>query len=192
MQAFDAKTNVNGASVHIDKDRIGVNSEILPRLFSTIETRVDRGQVVWQWVAVCIGLERRIDGQLGINRINPRLLVFSRIEVVASARPMPVIVGVGKVEPVCPSPRTGHRKRGLSPIRACRRPSKPSCVRAEQERAHPYLRCATPMQQNGIDLRVIQQILGHKSPQTTSIYAHLTQKTVDLLQATVNHLMNEL
>ena len=54
---------------------------------------------------------------------------------------------------------------------------------------HSY---ATYLLENGIDIRTIQQILGHKNPQTTAIYTHLTQKTVDRLHATVDAMMAEL
>lgn len=54
---------------------------------------------------------------------------------------------------------------------------------------HSY---ATHLLENGIDIRIIQQILGHKSPQTTSLYAHLTKKIIDRLETTVNYLMNQL
>jgi integrase/recombinase XerD len=54
---------------------------------------------------------------------------------------------------------------------------------------HSY---ATYLLENGIDIRTIQQILGHKSPQTTAIYTHLTQKTVDRLHATVDAMMAQL
>jgi len=51
---------------------------------------------------------------------------------------------------------------------------------------------ATSLLEKGIDLRLIQETLGHKSPQTTTIYTHLTQKTVARLHATINELMSEL
>jgi integrase/recombinase XerD len=51
---------------------------------------------------------------------------------------------------------------------------------------HSY---ATYLLENGIDIRTIQQILGHKSPKTTALYTHLTQKTVDRLHVTVDAMM---
>jgi site-specific recombinase XerD len=46
--------------------------------------------------------------------------------------------------------------------------------------------------ERGVELRVIQQILGHRSPNTTAIYTHVTQRSLSNLQATVNHLMADL
>jgi len=54
---------------------------------------------------------------------------------------------------------------------------------------HSY---ATHLLENGIDLRTIQEILGHSCSKSTSIYTHLTQKSIDRLHATLNHLMAEL
>jgi site-specific recombinase XerD len=46
--------------------------------------------------------------------------------------------------------------------------------------------------ERGLDLRAIQEILGHSSPKTTSLYTHLTQKTIDTIHDTVNRLMADL
>jgi site-specific recombinase XerD len=54
---------------------------------------------------------------------------------------------------------------------------------------HSY---ATHLLERGLNLRAIQEILGHTSPKTTSLYTHLTQKTIDTIHDTVNRLMADL
>jgi integrase/recombinase XerD len=54
---------------------------------------------------------------------------------------------------------------------------------------HSY---ATHLLEQGLDLRVIQGLLGHRSLKTTFIYMHLTQNTLQTVHRTVDDLMADL
>ena len=45
---------------------------------------------------------------------------------------------------------------------------------------------------HGVNLRLIQEWLGHSSPATTSVYTHLTVKAEQLGAVTINQLMSDL
>ena len=44
----------------------------------------------------------------------------------------------------------------------------------------------------GVDLRIIQQILGHANPQTTMIYTQLTEPSLKPATKIINQLMDNL
>ena len=46
--------------------------------------------------------------------------------------------------------------------------------------------------ENGVNLRIIQGVLGHQTPRTTAIYTHLSHKTEQILNQALNHLMGNL
>jgi site-specific recombinase XerD len=54
---------------------------------------------------------------------------------------------------------------------------------------HSY---GTHLLENGVSLRTIQQLLGHKSLRTTEIYMHVTQPGIERLQETLDRLMSDL
>lgn len=51
---------------------------------------------------------------------------------------------------------------------------------------------ATYLLESGVDIRVIQQVLGHRSLRSTAIYTHMTPKTLANLQVCVNRLAEDL
>jgi site-specific recombinase XerD len=51
---------------------------------------------------------------------------------------------------------------------------------------HSY---ATHLLEAGVNLRVIQCILGHQSPRTTAVYTHLTPQLMESVSRTVNQIL---
>jgi len=51
---------------------------------------------------------------------------------------------------------------------------------------------ATHLLEAGINLRLIQEYLGHNSPQTTALYTHLTSKAQEMATQVIHRLMEGL
>lgn len=87
------------------------------------------------------------------------------------------------------------RGRPVSPkalsvaIHSAAEEAKISCKVTMHTMRHCY---ATHLLEHGVDLRIIQRFLGHRSPETTAIYAQLTDRTVDRARQALDELTRDL
>jgi integrase len=81
---------------------------------------------------------------------------------------------------------------GAALCRAVREAAREAGIR-QRVTMHTVRHCyATHLMQHGVDTRVIQRFLGHKSPETTAIYAHLTVPTLERASAAIDELTRSL
>ncbi len=145
---------------------------------------------------------------------------FLKVQDLDSSRMMVRVLGKGSKERDVPLPertlfllrdfwRTHHSKPWLFPARIRHhdhsQPVDPGNVQNAFRRAvresgvkkaahvhtlrHSY---ATHLLEAGVNLRVIQCILGHRSPRTTAIYTHLTPQVIESVSRTINQIVSAL
>ena len=145
---------------------------------------------------------------------------FLKVQDIDSSRMMVRVLGKGSKERDVPLPertlfllrefwRTHRSKEWLFPARirhdGYSQPLKIKNVQAAFRRAvrrsgvkkaahvhslrHSY---GTHLLEAGVNLRVIQCILGHESPRTTAIYTHLTPQVIESVSKTINQIVSAL
>ena len=99
--------------------------------------------------------------------------------------PAPGRAGTGMATATQPMPRSSGQDAFRAALKASGLPKRASV---------PTLRhsWATPLLEAGVNLRLIQESLGHSSPSTPSVYTHLTIKAHEMAAASINRLMEDL
>jgi integrase/recombinase XerD len=92
------------------------------------------------------------------------------------------VVGVGMSTSATPMPRTSVQDALRAALKASGLHKRAS--------VHTFRHAwATPLLEAGVNLRLIQQYLGHNSPTTTAIYTHLTVKAEAMARDVLQELL---
>ena len=94
-----------------------------------------------------------------------------------------------------PSPRCPARPRPLSrrALQQAFGAARDRCALSKHPKIHTLRHCySTHLLEAGVNLRLIQVSLGHKSPKTTALYTHVTEPALATLRDPVNALMQDL
>jgi integrase/recombinase XerD len=103
---------------------------------------------------------------------------------------------------VFPRPRHGHIRHrpgeegepaGVEAVQACFRRALHRTGIVKKAHVHTLRHSyATHLLEDGLNLRIIQELLGHRSPATTAIYTHLTAEIRGEAVLAINELMRDL
>jgi site-specific recombinase XerD len=106
------------------------------------------------------------------------------------APPEPILQASGRDMPVFQDPSTAKTGEPGEAVRDIRKAIKRACKRAGvTKRVTPHMlrhSCATHMVDEGVNLRVIQQFLGHANVSATEIYTHVSLENLRQAQASIS------